>query len=286
MSAMDGAVDRVDPAADPEASADQPSAGHPGSSADARSVTDAAAPALAGTAPARAGVWSVADLVVPPPLPDLEASSPRGARLAVFVTAVAVIGVLGGFGWLIFAAWNYVTTASDAAQQQHWEQLRGLIDVASAIVLLVIGTVLGTSLQSRWTTAAREQATRQARAAGEQHAAAVANADAARTNAAAVQTAAADLATALALLGRARPLLSELEQLAADRDRTKAQFVTAIAVMSATREPHVAGFRIEQAGDVRLAETVDDGVDRTITSLAARAEIAAAEITGWLSTRR
>lgn len=253
---------------------------------DARTVTDAAGAVLAATAPAPPRTWTVAEVVEPPALPDPALDGARGSRLAVAAAAIVVVGVLTGLGWLVYAAWEYVTTASDASQQANWEKLRGLIDLVVAVVLLVVGTVLGASLQSRWTTSARAQAREHARAAAEQHATATANAEAARRNAAAAATAGSDLARALDLLDQTRPLLAELGDLVDRRDRAQTQFVTTYAVAPATRESHVSGYRLDRSGDVRIAEAADETVDRQLTTLSVRAGVVDGQIGQWLLRRR
>jgi hypothetical protein len=259
---------------------------HLATATDALTVTTAAGAVLAQAAPAPARSWSVADVTEPPALPTAGVDGVRGSRLAVAATAIVVVGVLGGLGWLVYSAWQYVTTATDAAQTAHWEQLRGLIDLVVAVVLLVVGTVLGAALQSRWTTSARVQARDAARAASEQNAVARANAEAARQNAAAAVTAGSDLARALDLLDRTRPLLAELQDLVAGRDRDRAVFATVHSVASATRESHVAGYRLDRTGDVRLAEAADETVDRTLTTLSVRAGVLAGQIGDWVLRRR
>lgn len=259
---------------------------HLADAGDALTVTTAAGAVLAQAAPAPARTWTVAEVTEPPALPPTQIDGVRGSRLAVVATALVVIAVLAGLGWLVWSAWQYVTTATDAAQQAHWEQLRGLIDLVVAVVLLVVGTVLGASLQARWTTSARVQARDAAHAAAEQHATATANAEAARRNAAAAATAGSDLARALDLLDQTRPLLAELQDLVADRDRARTQFATVHTVASATRESHVAGYRLDRAGDVRLAEAADETVDRTLTTLSVRAGVLAGQIGHWVLRRR
>lgn len=253
---------------------------------DARTVTSAAAALLAVSAPAPSRTWTIDEVAEPPALPRSAVGRPRGSRLAVAAASLVVIAVLGGLGWLVWSAWQYVTTAPDAAQQAHWEQLRGLIDLVVAVVLLVVGTVLGASLQARWTATARDEAGTHARAAVEQNVVARRNADAARQNAAAAVTAGSDLARALELLDQARPLLVELQSLVDGRDRADTRFVTASTVVSATREPHVAGYRVDRGGDLRLAEVDDEAVDRQLTTLATRAGVLSATVDDWLLRRR
>ena len=131
------------------------------------------------------GIDAGDEVVDPADVDDEDTEEPPAAGalgLPWWAVVAVTIALLIIYAIVMIGAWDYIVTTDEKQERGDWDQLNAILDKIDYVVLFVLGSVLGVTVQNRQTQAARNAAKKNQKAAKKHRETAIKNRQAARKN--------------------------------------------------------------------------------------------------------